>query len=232
MANVRSLLVGRENKLEQLRELAAFRQRSRWPGFCCLGDFHAGAYESLHVSPYSRFAGNAESEVLLLLQDWCSAEFLAAPFNAEVQRLGYSPSLPTNRNLAALLERHFQLKVEGAYVTNLFPFVKRGDMSRAIPKSALLRAAQEFALPEIRVVSPRVVVCFGLSVFNAVRGALLLPTVATLGAAIASPFQAEGVAYWAQSHPGHFGRISRERGRPGQVEHDWSRMRACLAAGT
>jgi hypothetical protein len=119
-------------------------------------------------------------------------------------KLGYDPSLPTNRNLIAFLEQHFDLKLRKIFATNLFPFIKSGGMGSDIPFPDLLWAAQEFALPQIRIVRPKLVVCLGLRTFNALRQACDddLPRVSPLARAIASPFTFEGARVWCQAHTG------------------------------
>jgi hypothetical protein len=59
-------------KQRKLKLLARKRQRSRWKGYHCLGDYHGGIYECDHVSPYTKSAGNVDSEIMVMLQDWSS----------------------------------------------------------------------------------------------------------------------------------------------------------------
>jgi len=54
-------------KASQLLALARQRQADRWPGYHTIGDYHDGVYESEHVSPYTRSAGNVDADVFILL---------------------------------------------------------------------------------------------------------------------------------------------------------------------
>ena len=46
-------------KHKQLLELAQKRQRSRWNGYKCIGDYHGGIYECDYVSPYTKSAAQS-----------------------------------------------------------------------------------------------------------------------------------------------------------------------------
>jgi len=216
------------SKEERLRSLARKRKRARWAHVRQVGDYHCGAYDSDHVSPYTRSAGNVDAEVFVLLQDWSSDSWLSRPLNHEVQRLGYAPSLPTNRNLVSLLRRHLDTCLADTYVTNLFPFIKQGTLSGKLETEALARAAREYAIPQVRIVAPKLVICLGLAATNAVRHVCRKAAAATMESAIEQPFTHEGVTYWAQAHPGHFGQVNRNKGRHGQVARDWEHMREWL----
>lgn len=212
------------SKHAKLLSLARKRKSARWPHVRQVGSYHGGAYDSDHVSPYTKSAGNVDADVFLLLQDWSSDSWLSKPLNLEVQRLGYAPSLPTNRNLGSLLRTHLDLHLADTYATNLFPFIKQGTLSSRLAAKALYRAAREYAIPQIRIVSPKLVVCLGLATVNAIREGCRQPATSTLEAAIAEPFSIDGVMYWAQAHPGHFGQLGRNKGCAGQVGKDWQRM--------
>lgn len=213
-----------------LSELAEKRRRARWPGYRRIAEYHIRAYECDHVSPYTKSADNVDSPVFLLLQDWSSHAFLSARLNREVKRLGMAPRLPTNRNLAELLSTHFDMRLQDTYATNLFPFIKPGNLTRPLPIRDLVRAAKRFALPQVRIVRPKLVVCFGLATFNAFRAACGRGPCTSLEQAIATPFRWRRVIVWAQSHPGHFGQVGRNRGRPGQVSLDWQSMKSAYGA--
>src|SRR5687767_4898767 len=117
------------NKRRRLLALAKSRQGTRWPGYKSIADYHGGAYECDCVSPFTKSAGNIDAEVMILLQDWSSDDELSQGLDDETQRLGYTPSQPTARNLALLLETTFGLALSDTYGTNLFPFVKSGTVS-------------------------------------------------------------------------------------------------------
>ena len=217
-------------KLELLQKLAAKRRRARWASYKRISEYHIHAYECDHVSPYTKSAANVESPLFLLLQDWSSHGFLSARLNREIKRKGMAPKLPTNRNVAALLTTYFGLRLRDTYATNLFPFIKPGGLTGPIPPHDLVRAAKRFALPQVRIVQPRLVVCLGLATFNAMRVACSRLPCSSLEHAIASPFRWRRQRFWAQAHPGHFGQIGRNRGRPGQVAKDWQAMKGAYDA--
>ena len=198
------------NKREALRELALRRQGAKWPGYTNLVDYHAGAYECLHVSPYTKAAGNVDAEVMVMLQDWTSHDCICGPVDERVVELGYTEGLATNRNLIRLLKAYLNVSLAETFATNLFPFIKPGDMGHTIPRRDLVRAAVEFALPQVRIIQPRLVICLGLQTYNALREACGEPRVARLPEAISTPFMFEDVrilvpgAHWRSwsSHAG------------------------------
>jgi uracil-DNA glycosylase len=207
-------------------DLARFRQATRWKGYKCIGDYHAGAYECDFVSPYTKTAGNIDAEIMIVLQDWASDDFLRGPFSEDSAKLGHSPHYPTNQNLSWILKRIFGLTLRDTYGTNLFPFVKLGGMSAGSPQADLLAAARQFTLPEIRIVNPKLVVCLGLNTFNALRQACGLSPCYPLAAAIDSSFNVGSTRVWCQAHTGALGQNNRNKGGIDRVSQDWRRMKA------
>jgi uracil-DNA glycosylase len=156
------------DKHARLLELGRLRQESRWPGYKCIGDYHGGVYECDFVSPYTRSACNVDAELMILLQDWSSDEVLSGPYLHGRCTAGHDPCRVTNKRLKELLRAHFGLELEDVYATNVFPFVKLGAMNRSIAMRDLVRAAREFALPQIEIIGPRLAVCLGKAAFDAV----------------------------------------------------------------
>ena len=212
-------------KTDQLLKLAKNRQSSRWVGYRGIGDYHQGRYECNFVSPYTKSAGNVDARIMVLLQDWSSNEWLSGPFHSDVAELGRSPNLPTNINLCHLLRETFSTELASIYATNLFPFIKSGGMSSTIAHADLVRAAREFAIPQIIIVAPRVVICLGLITFNALREAQGQSKVKKVGDAIDSPFDIGVSRIWCQAHTGALGQLNRKRLNPNQVIKDWLRMK-------
>jgi uracil-DNA glycosylase len=105
-----------------------------------------------------------DTELMILLQDWAPDDRLSGPFLPERCTVGHDPSRRTNRRLHELLLRHFALELEEVYATNVFPFIK----VHKIQPEDFVRAAEEFALPQIKIVEPRLAVCLGKAAFNAV----------------------------------------------------------------
>lgn len=211
------------DKQDALLALAKLRQGTRWPGYNCIGDYHAGAYECDLVSPYTKSAGNVDAEIMVMLQDWASDEALRGPLHEPSMKLGHTPSRPTNRNLIRLLDRTFGITLHDTYGTNLFPFVKLGGMSVPIHQADLVAAARQFALPQIRIINPRLVISLGLVTFNALRQASNLAPSSDLNSAIESPFNIGPTTVWCQTHTGRL--VNRNKGGVDRVSEDWLKMR-------
>jgi uracil-DNA glycosylase len=220
------------NKDAPLLALAKLRQATQWPGYKSIADYGNGAYECDFVSPYTKTAGNVDAEVMVLLQDWSSDEELSRGLDESTRRLGYTPTQPTSCNLERLLKNHFGLSLSNIYGTNLFPFVKPGAVSSPIPDRDLIRAAREFALPQIGIVSPRLVICLGLVTFDALRRAYDLPRAGKMDSAINSPFTVGSSRVWCQAHTGALGQMNRNKGGVDRVSQDWMRMKEDLNSTT
>ena len=213
---------------DRLLALAKLRQSTVWPGYHSIAEFHNGVYECDHVSPYTKSAGNVDAEVMVLLQDWSGSDALSGPLDIGARDLGYTPKEATNRNLERLLLATFGLRFAQIYATNLFPFVKPGGMSESIPDRDLVRAAREFALPQIEIVAPKLVICLGKVTFDAVRKAAELRPSVSVDDALASDFQFGVSRVWFQAHTGRLGHNNRNRGGVNRVDGDWLMMKSYL----
>ena len=220
------------DKHSKLRTLAKIRQTTRWEGYKRIGDYQRGAYECQYVSPFTKSAGNVDAEVFVLLQDWSSDDSLRLGLDDETVTLGHTPSLATNRNLMRLLRSAFGLTLADTYATNLFPFIKLGPMNAPIPQRDLIRAAREFALPQIQIVRPKIVICLGLVTFKAMQRACGLPTSQKMDIAIRSPFKYDSVSIWCQAHTGGLGQNTRNRGGVDRVTSDWQEMKRAVSLPT
>jgi uracil-DNA glycosylase len=216
------------SKREALQELARKRQRAKWPGYNNLGDYHDGAYECPHVSPYTKSAGDVDAQVMVMLQDWKSDDNIRRKLDEDALEYGYTKNYPTNKNLIRLLNEYFGVSLKNIFATNLFPFIKPGDMGTTIPRRDLVRAAEEFALPQIRIVQPRLVICLGLNTYNALREACQESRISRMSEAIATPFDFDGARIWCQAHTG--GRGQANRGRK-LVSDDWRAMQQDMIKG-
>lgn len=219
--NERSAAVTKQEHLALLVEARKepFKQYRR------LGDY--AGFECDFVSPYSKGAHNLDADVMILLQDWSSDEALSRSKGPSEH--GRDPGLPTNRNLDNLLGAVLGLQLSDTYATNLFPYIKPGGLSSRIPFEDLVYAAKKFALPQVRIVAPKLVVCLGKNTFNAIRVAADEPRCRDMSEAIDSPFEADlgsgrRAAVWAQAHPGVLGQNNRNRSHPGRTLEDWQRM--------
>lgn len=190
-------------KADALRELALRRRNTRWAGYNGIGDYHEGAHECDFVSPYSKTAHNFDASIFVLLQYWSSHNRLSGPINEESRKTGRSPSLPTKKNLVRLLSDHFN--------------------------TALVRAACEFAIPQIEIVNPSLVICLGISTFNALRHARDLAPLSNIENAPREPFKIGAkTVVWCQAHTGAPGQNNRNRGGVNRVADDWKRMKLSL----
>jgi restriction system protein len=211
-----------KDKRQRLLELGRERQRACWGQYHQLAEYHGGKYECEWVSPYTKAAGNVDAEIFVLLQDWSCDNELKGRFDAEAAELGYTPGFPTNRNLIRLLKDTFDLELKDVFGTNVFPFIKDGNNTARIPMRDLEKAARAFAVPQIRIVQPSLVVCLGLATFNALQRACGVKESARVAEAIESPFMLDRSQVWCQSHAGALGLINRGRAL---VPEDWRRMK-------
>jgi len=92
----------------------------------------------------------------------------------------------------------------------------------------LVRAAQEFALPQIEIVGPKLLVCLGLNTFNAIRIACGHTPTQRMDGAVASPFTFNESRVWCEAHTGARGQNNRGRER---VAEDWRKMRTDFSSG-
>ncbi|HVI79120.1 MAG TPA: hypothetical protein VM715_13345, partial [Candidatus Acidoferrum sp.] len=164
-----------EQRRNELRLLAQQRQADRRDGYLCLSDIHSGYYDTEeHVSPWSISAQNVDAELMIFGKDWVSSETLAGAPDPERKRLGQGWNVPTNRNLRAYLRDHVGgLEFSQTYATNVFPFIKLGKKNAAIRAADMLYAARQYALPQLRIVSPLMAVCLGPPAFHSVSRAAL-----------------------------------------------------------
>ena len=212
-------------KEEKLLSLARHRQHSQWDGYKCISDFHDGAYECDFVSPYTKSAGNVDAKVMIMLQDWCLENWLAGPLDSDAVRLGMTPGSPTNKQLRLLLHETFGLDLTDVFATNLFPFVKAGGMSARIATRDLVSAARIFAIPQIRIVQPKLVICLGLDVYNALKKGQWEPPAKKIDHAIANPFIIGESKVWCQAHTSPLGQANQKSRSPFQVKTDWKKMK-------
>ena len=214
------------NKLERLKELGRHRREHVPRGCKGIGEYHGGAYECDFVSPYTKSAQKLDADIMLVLQDWASDEYFHKRVDPDPVLIakGHDPTRPTNKNLKKLLQRHFGIQLEQTYATNIFPFIKPGAMSARVP-DAVAEAAKTYTVREIELVEPKLVVCLGRVVTDAIRNALGLTPVASLEEAIAkSPFRSGDMGdtvFWAQFHPSRA-----PEGGADRVSHEWQRMAA------
>jgi restriction system protein len=211
----------KENKL---LELARKRQSTRYEGYTSIGDYDNGVWECDYVSPYSKSSHNPDSDILIVLQDWCSSGSFDGSVCEVTLQLGYSPSVRTYRNLIALLREHFGLELPDVYTTNLFPYIKPGEMRADIENAAFVKAATDFTLPMIEIIEPKIVICAGLKTFNALRESCGFAWANNVAEGVVSDFDYKNSRIFCQAHPGQQGLNWRNRGGEDRVSADWLRM--------
>ena len=199
-----------------------------YQGYFPIAHFHGGVYECNYVSPYTKSAGNLNAGVFIMLQDWASSDAFANGISHDSIKYGHEVARFTNSNLKDLLKQHFELKLSLSYGTNLFPFIKPGPMNARIPQRLLEKAAVEYGLPQIDIIKPKLVICLGKETFNALRAALGLGKVKTVGEGIEQPFKYRKAVVWLQAHTGLLGQNNRNRGGVNRVCGDWQRMAASI----
>ena len=206
-----------------LRDLAKKRKLTTPPeGSYQIGHFHNGLFDCEHVSPYSKGAHDFNAPIFVLLQDWASYFDTTKRKVKDVDiQLGYDPDQPTNKHLSDLLHSNFKRGISDVYGTNIYPFIKE---KRPITLEELMSAAKEFAIPEILIVKPKLVICLGLDTFNALRKARGLNEVNNITEGLHNPFKIENINVWLQAHTGNLGRYNRTKKNANQVEEDWKYM--------
>ena len=203
------------NKELELLKLAKLRQKTRYDGYNSIADYESGFYECDYVSPYSKSAHNLNADAFVILQDWSSDENMYGKCE-ETNRLSYTPSVGTNIKLIKLLKEHLSLELKDTYATNLFPFIKMGNMSANIRIRDMRRSATEFTLPMIKIIQPKIVIALGRKTFNALSDSCIdkqEPTTST--------FKYKNTKIFHQPHPA--ARITNA-----EKEKRWSEMKEYL----
>jgi uracil-DNA glycosylase len=149
-----------------------------------------------------------DADLMLISQDWSSADFLSGKKNPEQKVLGQVEQLETNKNLKVLLKKYMGLSFHETYATDAFVFIKQGPMNAPLPFRALVESTRRYALPQIAIVCPRMVICLGSAPFNAIRRTLNLERMNLSEAfQITSPLHTsyKGVPVFGVAHPGGTG---------------------------
>jgi restriction system protein len=216
-------------KAEAYLNLVRKRQSDTWVGYHNLSEYHGGLYECDHVCPNSLFAGDLNAKVMVMMQDWASDERLRRPATVTKETfLGFDPDLRTNINLGNYLNKYLGMKFEDTFITNLFPFIKNGAMNASISHKDMVRAAREFAMAQIEIVKPEIVLVFGMNAFNALRVASGLKKVGNMDEAASAPFVIGESKVMFLPHPGQIGTNVRNKGGVNRVEKDWLKVAECV----
>lgn len=130
---------------------------------------HLGFNFKQWVSPYTKGA-HGKSGVMIVLQDWGSVDAFKKLSREDCEiigALGRNPKLLTNKRLERLLNDLFGERIDRTYVTNAFPYLKRGGISAQLPLKLVRREILKYTLEEIRIVKPSKVFLCGRLVWNA-----------------------------------------------------------------
>jgi len=227
-------------KKSALLDLARHRRIDTMDGYSRkysqFGDFDC---ECDHVVPWTISACNVDADLMLIAQDWASEDFLNRLTDRQRQaqrELGQFPDLPTNRATKNLLAEHMSLSFFETYATNAFVFVKPGKMDARIPFRDLISSAAAYALPQIEIVRPKLVLCLGSASFNAVRRAIKgngsdpLPTIHRKWMPLVDAWKIDkphhteylGIPIFGVAHPGASG--SRASGGPRMTIPRWQTL--------
>lgn len=196
-------------------------------GFKRLEDFGYGWCN--HVVPWTLSANNLDAEVMVLGHDWASAGWLEdRKDDPAMALLGRDLRLPSNRNLDQLLRKHLDLQFCCTYATDIVPFIKMTKgMVGAVDAGAIKECARLFAIPQIEIVGPRVVICLGRDTFKAI--------VRALNASIDKGPDIEfldynGTRIFSVTHTASSVGTERRR-RSGAVDREWCEIAGFLALG-
>ncbi|WP_213771971.1 hypothetical protein [Bradyrhizobium sp. dw_78] len=217
-------------KNEALADLILLRKQDRNPKYHALSDFDDGFYDGDWITPWTISACNLQADLMIVAQDWSSAETLKSPkWNSSVQkeerkRCGHDANLPTNRTLKGLLKKHFDLEFADIYATNVFVFIKPGSISAAIPLEDLAYCAKTYTLPQIEIIRPRMVLCLGQTTFNAVQRAFgqRLSKLSEVSLPNAHIEHENGAEIYGVPHTGSWG--TKNAGGPDKVHAIWARL--------
>lgn len=167
-----------ERKREALLQLAKERQVECREPYFRLADIHKGYYECNYISPWTISAKDENADLMILGKDWASADILLKQPDPKRREIGQDWEAATNKNLRKYLRDCMGgLEFSETYASNVFPFIKLGEKNSHIRDEDMLYAAKTYALPQIKIVSPRMVICLGKPAFYAVRRAAGLPDI-------------------------------------------------------
>lgn len=210
------------NKLEKLQQLGKLRQKAKRENY----EQIPGEYDFGFVSPITKSAQNYDSSIMIILQDWSSTDNLKTN-QEERAELGYTPTLPTNRNLDNLLDKIFNKSRSEFYITNLFPLVKRGDMKKKISPQDYIWALENFCLEEVKIIEPKFIICLGENVFKTFHKKFVGNKRKYV---VGDNFHNDGITYFYQTHPASLAFNNRNKLsiNKDQVLKDWATMHQAM----
>jgi uracil-DNA glycosylase len=173
---VEDLTMG-DQKREAMRGLVR-RRRTRPPwlpaGWFLLRDVLNGRFdEDDHVVPWSRTC-DLDAEIMLIAQDWDSFDKISEREEyhlRQIEQAGRDIGLTTNWRIDDFLLRYFNLRYHQVFATDLFPFIKPTTNSK-FGKGWLSQCARDYAIPQIDIIGPRMVICLGNDAYSTIKDEL------------------------------------------------------------
>jgi hypothetical protein len=219
-------------KKQQMRELVRGRREGWIPNGCYrLGDteLNDGFWEEDEfVVPWSKCACNYSAKIMIVAQDWDSFKNLSVPLTAKHERIklvGRNEGLLTNTRIDKLLHQHFGLTWADTFATDVFPFVKPGGMRGDLMWKDFVRCARDFALPQIVIIRPRMVICLGRSTtFRALAEIIPDSSFVPNGDDPLGPLNHNGTKIYGVTHTG-----GRGNGWIKRIDHEWAFLSTRLA---
>jgi restriction system protein len=172
-------------KKDEIKKLGIKKQTECYPGY----DPVPPEYDcDDYVSPNSKEAHNFDAKIMIMGQDWGDSENLQnmernLKKKEETILRGYSRDEPYSRNLFDLLKRHFCINFDETFATNLFPFIRTGK----IQPSYMRMAAEEYAKPQVELIQPKILLCFGDDTYKYLENVLRIGSRGTIDESIENP---------------------------------------------
>lgn len=161
-------------KKEKIRQLAECRKG--YNPFSELGYKQVECYDldcKGYVVPWTIGANDAESDLMIIGQDWCSASTLdelreTDEFEA-LREHGQLGRYATNKKLKSLLSDHLNWEFGSTWATDAFVWIKPGGMHADIPYKLMLESVGKFTIEEIQIIKPKVAAVLGRLAFRAIK---------------------------------------------------------------
>lgn len=188
-------------KDSELKKIAERCKENTPDGFKHAADFQGGIFDNEnYVSPWSIGAHNSDASLMLIGQDWVSAEWLNNLNNAQYAKLGRDPGFITNRNLEKYLKL-FNLNFSDTYATNAFAYIKDGPVNASIKQKDFRNSVINNLVPQIAIIKPKMIICIGRMAFNEMRAQAKLFRV-SIGKGHLESFKYMGAVVYGVYHTG------------------------------
>lgn len=139
-----------------------------------------GAFDSDHLSPWTKWQGNLNAELMIVGQDWGDLAYFLNNAGNE------SPKNPTNSNLVKLaasidvtiepLPKFSEFEGQ-VFLTNAILCLKEGGLQGAVKQEWFNNCGTKHLKPTIELVQPKVLVSLGAKVYETIQKLYGLPRV-------------------------------------------------------